>query len=214
MNNPNWLEKTIPIDSISFDIGFRVESSFYYGPEFNITQDQWESCREAIPTTGLIIRDGFSLSENVINDIDGLILYYDDVIRKTKKHSKDIKYQSSYFRIRPVILTESGQSVSFPIHDHYNESIRLLDALEAGSEGVLYWDQDQCWELEIIAHLGRVYIRDSDPDSSTENLLVNFPADQLVKQISPTRNRLDQIMRRLRARFEIDYWSHDTFKTY
>ena len=210
MNELDWLSNTNSVDDATLDIGFIVRSSFYYGDENNFTPEQWESLREPLRQPDVERFGDFVLAYNIEHRVTELIAYYKDVVRLARKHSKKLANQKSYFWMRPLIYRHDDFAVTFPWYDTYGESERFFDNLANATDGEVFWDRDQCWELTVYAKDGRLYVREWNPDDEEEHVQFNCPLDNLCGQVEAVRKRSDAIMDQLRAGLGNDYWSHKT----
>ena len=208
MDDIDWLDATNSVDAVELDIGFIIRDTFYHGEPNNFTPEDWETLREPLCQPDIKLYGNFALASNVESKVEALLDYYQDVIRLANKHGKNIQDQRSYFWLRPLIYRHEEFTVSFPWHDTHAESQRFLDSVAAPSDGEIFWDRDQGWELTVYGKDGRTYIREWNPDDNEEHIRINCPSRQLCEQVAGVRERVDQIIGQLRSHFDHDYWSH------
>ena len=208
MDDIDWLDATTPVDAVELDVGFIIRDTFYYGEPNNFTPEDWQTLREPICQPDLDLFGSFALASNVESKLVSLIDYYKDVVRLAGKHGKNIQNQQSYFWLRPLIYRRDEFTVSFPWYDTHVESQRFLDSIASISEGEIFWDRDQGWELTVYCRNDRTYIREWNPDDNEEHVQINCPSRQLCEQVAGVRERVDRVVGQLRSHFGHDYWSH------
>lgn len=104
--------------------------------------------------------------------------------------------------------TEYEVHISFPWYDTYSEIERFFQCVKCGEQGQIFFDSDQCWELEIYARSGEFFARQRDPDNEDSNaIMVRFASQPLLNQIQEVCVRTASIIERLSTAIGRDVWT-------
>jgi hypothetical protein len=209
MDRPEWISRAKPVEAVCVDVGFLIAESFYYGPELEFTQEQWQLLREPLyqPTTE---RYGdYLLSSELSESATELAWYYQDVLRLVARHRKKIGRKSQYFGMRPLIFVRGEFALTFPWYDTWGEAMPVLDALAGVGEGLLFDDREQGWEFHAFAEGDRLFLRQGDSDSGEEHLAIATDRAQFGDQASAARERVGRLVRELTAAIGWDFWSRE-----
>jgi hypothetical protein len=207
VDRPEWISRAKAAANVTVDVGFLISKTFYYGPENGFSQEQWQQLREPLLQPALEQYGDFLLSAALGESVEELIQYYRDVVRISAKHRKEIRQQSPYFWIRPLIFSRGEFAISFPWYDTWEEALPVLNALVATGDGLLFDDLDQGWQLQMFAEGGHLYLRRSDFDSGEEQCIIAANRAQIAGQVPALRNRVAQQLQELTAALGRDYWS-------
>lgn len=207
MDRPEWISRANPVTGISLDIGFLIAESFYYGPENEFSQEQWQQLREPLYRPNVAWYGDYLLSAELNMSAAELVRYYQDVVRLAARHRKDVRQQSQYFWMRPLIFARKEFTITFPWYDSWEESVPVLDALSSLGDGLLFHDMDQGWEFQLFAEGNRLFLRQSDLDSGEEHFVITADRTQLGSQVTGVRERVVRLLQELSAALGRDYWS-------
>lgn len=207
MDGPEWISRAKMAATVTMEVGFLISKTFYYGPENDFTQEQWQKLREPLHQPAHEQYGDFLLSAELEMSVEELVQYYRDVIRLVAKYRKVMGQQSHYFWMRPLIFSRGEFAISFPWYDTWQEALPVLNALESTSDGLLFDDMDQGWQLEMFAEGGHLYLRQSDFDSGEEQFVIAANRAQIASQVPTLRNRVTHQLQELTAAFGKDYWS-------
>jgi hypothetical protein len=207
MDRPEWMTRAKPVKAVSVDIGFLIAESFYYGPENGFSQEQWQQVREPLYQPEVERYGDYLLSAELRESAAELIRYYQDVLRLVARHRKEIRRQSQYFWMRPLIFAQGEFAITFPWYDTWEEAIPMFDALAGPGEGLLFHDLEQGWEFHAFADGDRLFLRQGDLDSGEEHFVIAADREQLADQTPAVRQRIDHLMQELSTALGRDYWS-------
>ena len=102
MERPEWIARAKPVEAVTFDVGFLINDSFYYGPENGFTEQEWQQDREPLYRPVLDLYGKFALSQILLPSAAELVRYYQDVLRLSAVHGKGVTGNSYYFWLRPL----------------------------------------------------------------------------------------------------------------
>jgi hypothetical protein len=207
MQRPEWTRRAEPAVSVNADIGFLIRESYYYGPENSFTQEQWNQLREPLYQPKVAQFHGYVLSAELAESASELVTYYLDVVRLCARHQKDIARQKTYFWIRPLIFAGEEFAITFPWYDTWAESAPVLDALATLDDGPLYDDVDQGWEFQAFAESGILFLRQADPDSNKEHVVIATDHLALADRVQRIGPRVARVLTELTAALGRDFWS-------
>ena len=148
-------------------------------------------------------------SAEVVGHEEELANYYREVIRVARKHHKAFNEIRQYFWMRFWLWnTDEEIYISFPWYDTYSEINQFLTSLSDKSDGQLFWDVDQGWELDVHAFDGDFIARLRNPDDNETHAIVRLPIDELLSSIQPLRTRTDSIIKTLTSVVGRDLWTN------
>jgi hypothetical protein len=198
--------ESIAAERVRVDIGFTVRESFYYGPDYNFTPQQWLELRDALYQPAIPKSGSLVLSTDIVGKERELCAHYKDVIDKATAHGKSLQ-SSSHFWNKPVIYSPDLFNLSFAWHDRFREGKGFLDALLHGAEGDVYSDLDQGWQLDIQLFNGILYVQEVDPDEGTCHCNVNFEYAPFRAQVVELMPRVQHLIAYLTSELGRDYWT-------
>jgi hypothetical protein len=207
MDRPEWISRAKPIETVVVDVGFLISESFYFGPESDFTQEQWEQLREPLYRPKVERYGDYLLSSELRESAAELVRYYQDVLRFVANHRKETAQQSHYFWMRPLIFARGTFAITFPWYDTWQEATPVLDALAGPGEGLLFHDLDQGWEFHAFVEGDRLFLRQGDFDGGEEHFAIGVDRAQLVGQVPAVRERVGRLVQELSAALGRDYWS-------
>ncbi len=199
-----WFERAHHYPEVSLDVGFILHDSFYYGPENDFSQQQWQSLRAPLYRPAIeLYRDFYGLSSRLGDQPAELAKYYESIQQLARQHGRTLQPADSLFWARPLIFVPGRFCFTFPWYDTVEESRSCLNGLLTGH----FDDQDQGWRFEAQIRDQRLYMRQSDPDREQDLEIVCVPAEVLQSQIPDCLARLEAQIRFLSQRLGRNYWT-------
>jgi len=190
----DWYFKAIPIEEVDVEICF-------------LLQDDFDGQPLKLPPFPRKVSKLVRTTELVGNE-DALASYYRQILNLAQKAQRPFNEVSHYFWLRLYFWNNgAGFTISFPWYDTYSEMQPILNAIISGKSGELYWDRDQCWEMNVEADGGRIYVRQWDPDCEEVHVLLNFPLQALQALIPTLMNRTEEQIACMSRLFGRDYWT-------
>lgn len=205
MPDNNWIKQTVNIPNFEIDVKFYTGTSYFGGDqEFDQLIGKPEFGEFHLNPKPR--KNTFTTTRRIHNHVEELIKYYESVIAFSRKYDK--KLESYFFRISPFIKNIDTQEelIRLSWTDTFFGTQNFLDTLKLKQEGLLFWDEDQGWELKVENHNSKIYFQDSDPQSKKIHYEVNVDRDELVKQVEFVLPQTEIIIDKLIAHFGIDYW--------
>jgi hypothetical protein len=207
MDRPDWVDRAIPVEAVTVDVGFLVADTFYYGPENGFSREQWQQLRGPLYQPQLERYGDYVLSAVLDSSAAELTRYYQNVLQLVTQHRKQIGQQSSYFWMRPLLFARGVFAITFPWYDTWGEAIPMLGALTTQSDGLLFQDMDQGWEFQAFAEADRLFLRQSDFDSGEEHFVIATGRVSVAEQVPAVRERVGRVLQELTVAIGQDYWS-------
>ena len=201
----DWKEFAELQEDVRIDIGFMVQETFYYGPENGFSPEQYENMRVSLYLPEIKKSGNFVLYTDILGKESELKRHYLDVADKCKKYKKDVN-KSTHFWNRPVIYN-TYFVISFPWHDKFREGKNVLENIATTTDGEVYWDRDQGWELEIIGEGGLLFAREWDPDYEEIHCQVKFDRAGIRQQAFELIPKVSSFIRELTSALGKDYWT-------
>jgi hypothetical protein len=144
------------------DVAYIMQPSFYYGPDRISQLSEFNEKSVALPKP-TFVREERVLGLVVEGHEQQLVDYYQEVLRMIQQYGKQLSACSSYFWLRPVLLSMDKPVFTFPWCDTYPEVVSVLRALQdPRSEGILLDDMDQGWQAIIHAQGDLIYLAEGD----------------------------------------------------
>lgn len=205
----DWFDSAAFVEGASVEVGFLLRPDFYYGPDGHIDIAERKLVEPICLPTFARQQERLVTTKEAENHIDELGQYYLEVVRLSRKHGKSFQQILSYFWLRLFIRDPSGRFyVSFPWYDTLSKMEGLLNALaDPPSSGEVHWDRDQCWELEIDAHDGMLYVREWDPDCEETHVIGKLPLLSLASSSEAALNRARRVIAALATALTEDAWT-------
>ncbi len=135
-----------------------------------------------------------------------LTRYYNSVMQAAAQHHKQLGTLGYYFWMRPVLLSQGQEVVSFPWYDTYPETANLFQSLlNQKTETRLYDDTEQGWTGAAYATATKICFLEGDEDG---NVLIACCTDRVQFQalVSKALVRLQQQMETLVAQLGHNPW--------
>ena len=212
----DWFRRANDGDQLRIDAGFNVADSYYFGPDNDFTQDEWEQKRVPLPKVSFpLVKNTWACTEDVARFPHELVANYRRVLELNNEHQKE--FSDTYFWLRPVITDGTSLAIGFPWYDTYGRLRSLTDTLLAEQhDGLIYDDLDQCWEIEIHQADDAFYFREHDPDADdTEEAyeaIYRFGRERLREQIRGMLRRLEDLLPTLVNSTGIDFFRLDDYR--
>jgi hypothetical protein len=209
-----WIAQAHPLPLFTCDAVFRIEPSFYIGPDNGMTSLEWETANVRLPPPDLPrqFADRVSTAE-LLDREDALISHYRRIVEVAEKHGKTASLQPfPYFRTEPVIIGGDAVLTAFSWNDDMHETRAVLEILAEDSRGVpqlLHDDQDQGWHILIATTDAMTFFIEWDaegPPPATGGYAVDTA--ELARQAGAALERLQIIHDRLVHAFGQDYWTY------
>jgi hypothetical protein len=207
MERPEWTTSAKQVEPVNVDVGFLVSETFYHGPENGFSQEQWRQLREPLYQPKVERYGDYLLSAEFQDSAIELVRYYQDVLRLGARHKKVLKQQSHYFWIRPLIFQKDEFAITFPWYDTWQEAVAVLDALEGTSDGLVFDDLEQGWDVQVFAEGDFLFLRQGDFDSGEEHIVIATHRARLASQVPAVRARVIHLLAELTGALGRDYWS-------
>ncbi len=204
----SWFPRAKPITAIEVEICFLLQNDFYFGPD-RLREIGERKFVEPLPSPQIPrhVPSMVRTSEAIGYELE-LERYNAEVIRLAKKHGLDFNAIRHYFWLRLSIWnTAEGIHIGFPWYDTYSEMERFFDDVSARDSGEVFWDADQCWEMQVHAENGEFFAQARDPDYDETHFIVRFPRELLLAKIPDFRNRATSIIRCLSSVIGDDVWT-------
>lgn len=204
----SWFTEAKRISSLEAEVCFLIQDDFYFGPDsFSDVSERKEI--EPLPAPA-IPRHVPSMvrSSEAIGHESELADYYRSVLRVARSHGKSFNEIQHYFSIRFWLWnTEQQIHISFPWYDTFSEIDRFFVDVSSDSDGQVFWDVDQGWELEVHSCNGEYFFRLRNPDDDETYAIATVPVDALLSVIQPLRSRTESIIRTLSTSVGRDLWT-------
>lgn len=208
MDRPEWTVRANPVVPVDVDVGFLIAETYYYGPENDFTDEQWQQLREPLYQPKVERYGDYLLSAALVESAAELVQYYLDVVRLASHHRKNLRQQSQYFWMRPLIFARGEFAITFPWYDTWEETIPVLDALASARDGLVYHDMDQGWEFQAFAEADSLFLRQSDLDSGEEHFVIETSQSVLASRVPVIRQRVDRLVKELSVALGHNYWTY------
>jgi hypothetical protein len=202
-----WYDSAVLVEDAVVEIKFSLSTHFNYGPEYG-AQDP-KAVEPLIMPTFPRATELWATTVEAEPHIDQLIRYYADVVRLIKKHGKSFDHKRHYFWLG-LFIENPGKSFDVQF-GYYDTLSRMEGAIKALScpppSGEVYFDRNQCWAIEIDAHDGMLYIRESDPDYQEVYNVGKFPLLALASSSTAALERAKRIVAFLTEALTEDAWT-------
>ncbi len=207
MTENEWTNGTTIIPNFEINVAFLTHKEYFFGNE----NDHRQIVDKTNFTEPLYIpfadKNFLVTTNNVYENIDELIRYYQDVLTLAKKHGK--KPSQYYFWVRPIIRDLETKQIlaGFPWYDTLIEIRRLFSELKKETEGNIFFDADQSWQLIIDNFNGHIFIKEFDPDDNEIYCQIKFNRQEMIEQIEEVLQKTENIITKLTNHFGTDYWT-------
>ncbi len=153
-----WIAQARRLATFSCDAVFRIEPSFYIGPDNGMTALEWETANVRLPPLELPrqFADRVTTAE-LLGHEEALVGHYRRVVEIAAAHGKGPSLRPfPYFRIQPTIIADGQVLTQFSWTDDLHETravLKMLVQAVAGPPRMLHDDQDQGWHI-LVATTG------------------------------------------------------------
>jgi hypothetical protein len=209
----DWIAQVRPLHVFACEAVFRIEPSFYIGPDNGMTPLEWETANIRLPPLDLPrqFADRVTAAE-LLGREDALIAHYRRIVEVAETHGKTASLRPfPYFRTEPAIIANDEVLTEFSWNDDVHETQAVLEILAESGGGVprlLHDDQDQGWHILIAATGATTCFIEWDaegPPPTVGGYAVD--AEALARQAGAALARLQIIHDRLVRAFGQDYWT-------
>ena len=209
-----WTVQARRLNAFGCDAAFRIEPSFYIGPDHGMTALDTEVSRLPLPSPDLARRLPFQVTTaELLGQEDKLVEHYRRLVAIAATHGKTASLRPfPYFRIQPVILSEDQLLTAFSWNDDLHETQTVLEILAgcaSGAPRLLHDDQDQGWRILIaVTETATCFIEwdGEGPPPAEGGYAVDTVA--LALQAKTALERLGIIHDRLMRALGKDYWTY------
>jgi hypothetical protein len=204
----DWFADAKHVTALEVESCFMLQEDFYYGPD-SFPELNERKLVEPLKQPG-IHRHVPSLlrTSEAENNVEELARYYADVISLAKRHQLPFNHISHYFWMRFWIWNTAAEiHLSFPWYDTQSEIDGFIQSVIEKTDGQVFWDADQGWELEIHAFYDKHFARLRDPDSNETHAIVSYPGNALTGQLLSLQSRSRLIIERLTSIIGRDLWT-------
>ncbi|MBO2009456.1 hypothetical protein [Hymenobacter negativus] len=205
-NLADFTQKSKYLPDLAPDVAFLIKPDFFYGsfnkPEPNDMRDKVVKLYQPRQTrSGHLVLSAAALGHEA-----ELVRYYISIVKAATQHRKQLKDQTHYFWMRPVLLSRGEVLLSFPWYDTFPESASLLKSLlDPIPEGLLYNDMEQGWTGAAYATADRVYFLEGD-EGGRVHTACHTDRARLQQAATAALARTRQIMEVLVKQVGQDYW--------
>jgi hypothetical protein len=153
-----WIAQARPLANFACEAVFRIEPSFYIGPDNDMTALDWETANVRLPPLELPrqFADRVTTAE-LLGREEALIGHYRRVVEIAGAHGKASSLRSfPYFRIQPAVIADGHVLTQFSWTDNLHETRAVLEMLVQTADGpprMVHDDQDQGWHI-LVATTG------------------------------------------------------------
>jgi hypothetical protein len=189
------------------DIGFLIHDDLYYGDPNDplaLSSGRW---RAPLYKPHFNVQYQYVYTGDPTWNTEQLVRYYDDVTRKLLRYRVPLKGSSHYFWTK-IYLKLDDEYVKFPWYSTIDDVTSLLAALTKATEGEVFYDVDDGWEIIMLARNGTLFLREWYSDANTA---YSFDLALVQNQAHELLNRINPIMDHLRTALAADYWSYKLY---
>lgn len=204
----NWFSDAKHVKTLEVETCFLLQQDFYYGPDTHpeiverklVEPVEQPDFPRHVPS---LVR-----TSEVEKHISKLGEYYSEIISLARKHKMSFNRVSHYFWMRFWIWNSDAEvHLSFPWYDTQSEIDAFINSVTDKTDGQVYWDADQGWELEIHASGANQYARLLNPDENEIQAIVSYPRHELVNQLNLLQKRSKMIINELTSIIGRDLWT-------
>jgi hypothetical protein len=208
----DWTKDCEDLDFINVDICFCINEDFYYGP---LDVESIAERKQTTPLPSVTNKSAttFNLRSLKAEDYpEKLLAYYREVLRLAKNYGKKDIEIGHYFWLKLYFWRpDKGISMNFPWYDTLDQMLPILEKIASTEEGVLIYDEDQDWEVEIIARDEYIYAREGNPEEDELNILHKIPRGPLAQDCVVALDRAKNLIVWLSDELDNDYWTKSKY---
>jgi len=204
----SWFADAKEIATLDAEICFLLQDDFYFGPDsYPEVAERKEVEPLPAPNITRHVPSMVRCAEAVGHE-EELANYYREVVRLARKHRKTFNDIRQYFWMRFWLWNSQEEvHISFPWYDTFSEIDQFIGSISNKTEGQIFWDADQGWELEMHASDGDFFVRLRNPDDDETYAVVRFSQRLLIEQLEPLRARTESIIGVLASAIGQDVWT-------
>lgn len=203
-----WFSEAKSVAVLDSELCFLLKDDFYFGPDRYVGKDR-SKFMHTLSLPNITRAQSFMISTaELAGHEHELAEYYEQVVASAIRHKLPFNSIRHYFWVR-FSLWNTGEDVhiSFPWYDSYSEIEHFMDALISVDSGLVHHDIDQGWEMEIYAHEGNIYIKQSDPETETTHICICVRRLELVLRLQQIMVRSRKSIQALAASLGQDVWT-------
>jgi hypothetical protein len=196
MSMEPWFNQARRLDSIESVIFFQLREDFegHPLPSPNFSRQ--------VPS---VVR----MTEVVGNEAE-LGKYFSEIVRLARRENLTFNDVRSYFWLRLWLgNTAAEASIGFPWYDTLAEIRQFIHAVCKYSEGHMFWDADQSWELEIHGWAGDCLLQFSNPDDEATYETIRFAHREFADNLLSTEQCAGRVIEALTKIVGQDLWTYD-----
>lgn len=201
----SWFENAKRIESIETEICFLLNGELFLWAD----STRGEIEESLSPPEFQRHLPSMARSSEICGNEPELIRYYNDIIRIARKNRLAFNDIRQYFWMRLWLWNTAEKiHIGFPWYDTYSEMDHFFTSISVDSEGELFSDVDQGWELEVHELNGDLYIRWLEPSNEPHHREIRLPKETLIEQVRLIRQRMNSILKILSDAIGKDVWTN------
>jgi hypothetical protein len=208
----DWTKDCEDLDFINVDVCFCINEDFYYGP---LDVESIAERKQTTPLPSVTNKSAATFNYRSLKAEDHpekLLAYYREVLRLAKNYGKKDAEIGHYFWLKLYFWRpDKGISMDFPWYDSLDQMLPVLEKIASTEEGVLIHDEDQDWEIEIIARDEYIYAREGNPEEDELNILHKIPRPRLALDCEEAIARARALVAWLTDELDNDYWTKSKY---
>jgi len=207
-----WTKDCELLDFINVDVCFCINEDFYYGP-LDVTSIAERKQTSPLPSVTNKAAATFNYRSLKAEDFpEKLLDYYREVLRLAKNYGKKDLEITHYFWLKLYFWRpDLGISMEFPWYDCLDQMAPVLEKIASDEEGHLYHDEDQDWDIDIVAKDGFIYIREGNLLDGEINILHKIPRGPLANDCAAALSRARNLIDWLSNELDNDYWTKSKY---
>lgn len=202
----SWIARSAVALSAEAEIAFVLQPIFHSDPNALDDKDVITLPRP----TKMATEPHFHSSKEVLDDVQGLLEHYRAVLKLAQRFGQSYVEFNHYMWLRLQFAWSKG-TLSFAWYDTLKEMALLFDWLRDASDGQLWSDVEQGWEMIAVRVGTRFHFRQGGFDQGEEYINVSLPREDLLASITDLRDRMRIIIGRLTADLGEDYWTQHRY---
>ncbi|MFJ9451643.1 hypothetical protein [Herbaspirillum sp. NPDC101397] len=203
-----WFSEAQSVSMLNAELCFVLKDELDFGPDRHIGSDRSKS-KQSLDLPSIPRRQPSMVCTSELIGHEGeLATYYKQVVRFAVHHRLSFSSIRHHFWVRFWLWnSEDDVHISFPWYDNYSEVSKFLNALLSVESGEIYYDVDQCWEMEVDAYEDDIYVRQRDPDYDETHVCIRVPRGELVMQVRQVMERSIKVIDQLSELMGEDVWT-------
>ena len=198
----SWIAESVKVANAEAEITFSLQPAYYPKPN---SLD--EASPVALPAPAWTSTEPYDLaSKDVLVNEQGLLDHYKAVLQLARRYGHSYNEFNHHMWLR-LHFSWDGGGIGFAWYDTLDLMESVFDWLRNATDGELWSDVEQGWEMIAIRVGDRFHFRQGGFDQGDEYANVALPRDALLASISNLRERMGLIIARLTADLGEDYWT-------